>query len=105
MADGSRSSSEEKPGEVTPASSVRWIMPSVADLIFIALLCALTFTNLSTRLLGDAGIGWHIRTGQQILTTHAIPRVDPFSSTMGDKPWIAWEWLYDVIVGSLESTQ
>jgi hypothetical protein len=78
-------------------------MPSVADLIFVALLTALVFTPLSGRLLGDAGIGWHIRTGQQILTVHAIPRVDPFSTQIR-KPWIAWEWLYDVIVGWLESS-
>jgi hypothetical protein len=78
-------------------------MPSAADLIFIAILCTLTFTAMSVRLLGDAGIGWHIRTGQQILATHAIPRVDSFSSTMSGKPWFAWEWLYDVIVGHLEA--
>ena len=78
-------------------------MPSVADLIFLALLGTLTLTALSTRLLGDAGIGWHIRTGQQILSFHAIPRTDPFSSTMGGKTWFAWEWLYDVVVGQLDT--
>jgi hypothetical protein len=79
-------------------------MPSAADLIFVALLGALVFTPLSVRLLGDAGIGWHIRTGQQILATHAIPLVDSFSSTMGGRPWFAWEWLYDLVVGQLERT-
>jgi hypothetical protein len=79
-------------------------MPSVADLIFLVLLGALLFTPLSVRLLGDAGIGWHIRTGQQILGTHAFPRVDSFSSTMQGKPWFAWEWLYDVVVGQFEAT-
>jgi len=79
-------------------------MPSVEDLIFIALLGALVFTPLSVRLLGDAGIGWHIRAGQQILATHTIPRVDSFSSTMGGKPWFAWEWLYDLLVGQLEAS-
>jgi hypothetical protein len=78
-------------------------MPSVADLIFVALLCVLVFTPLSVRLLGDAGIGWHIRTGQQILATHAIPHMDSFSSTMAGKPWFAWEWFYDVVVGELEA--
>ena len=77
-------------------------MPSVADLIFVAILGVLVFTPLSVRLLGDAGIGWHIRTGQQIVATHAIPRVDTFSSTMAGRPWFAWEWLYDVVVGQLE---
>jgi hypothetical protein len=78
-------------------------MPSAADLIFIALLGALVFTPLSVRLVGDAGIGWHIRTGQQIVAAHAIPHVDSFSSTMAGKPWFAWEWLYDLVVGRLEA--
>jgi len=102
MADGSRSSFGGKPEGIASPEWVRWVMPSIADLIFIVLLCSLSFTALSTKLLNDAGIGWHIRTGQQILATHAIPRVDPYSSIMGGKPWIAWEWLYDAVVGGLE---
>jgi hypothetical protein len=79
------------------------LLPSIADLIFLALLGVLVFTPLSVRLLGDAGIGWHIRTGQAILISHVIPRVDSFSSTMQGQPWFAWEWLYDVLVGGLDS--
>jgi hypothetical protein len=86
------------------AGWVRVAMPSGADLIFVALLGALVFTPLSVRLLGDAGIGWHIRTGQQIMAAHAIPRVDSFSSTMAGRTWFAWEWLYDLAVGQLEAT-
>jgi hypothetical protein len=81
----------------------RWLMPSVGDLIFVAMLGLLAFTNLSERLLGDAGIGWHIRTGQLILATHALPHVDPFSSSMAGHTWYAWEWLFDLIVGWLDS--
>lgn len=77
-------------------------MPSIADLIFLALLAMLVFTPLSVKLLNDAGIGWHIRTGQTILSTYSIPRVDPFSSQI-EKPWFAWEWLYDIAVGKLEA--
>ncbi|MGA8763464.1 MAG: hypothetical protein WB562_11425, partial [Candidatus Sulfotelmatobacter sp.] len=98
MADGSRSSLAGKPD----LAWVRLLTPAVTDLIFAVLLSLLVFTALSVRLLGDAGIGWHIRTGQQILATHAIPRVDPFSSIMQGKPWFAWEWLYDVLVGWLD---
>jgi hypothetical protein len=79
-------------------------MPSVADLIFVALMAVLVFTPLSLKLLGDAGIGWHIRTGQQILAIHAVPRVDPFSSSTAGKSWFAWEWLYDLVVGEVEAT-
>lgn len=103
MADGYRSSFAEANQEHAVSPALRWGMPSVADLICIAILGVLVFTSLSVRLLGDAGIGWHIRTGQQILATHSIPRTDSFSSTMHGQPWFAWEWLYDVIVGKMES--
>ncbi len=79
----------------------RWLIPSLGDMIFVAFLALLLWTALSVRLLGDAGIGWHIRTGQAILATHAIPRVDLYSSSMAGQPWFAWEWLYDVVVGWL----
>jgi hypothetical protein len=81
---------------------MRVLLPSVGDLIFLAMLATLLCTPLSTKLLGDGGIGWHIRTGQIIAATHEIPRVDPFSSTMNGRPWFAWEWLYDLAVGQLE---
>jgi len=78
------------------------LLPSTTDLVFVLFLVLLVSGPMPLRLLGDAGIGWHLRTGQQILTTHRIPRVDPFSSTMQGRPWYAWEWLYDVMVGTLE---
>lgn len=99
MAEVSRSSS-------APSRSVwvRLTLPSIADLLFVGLFATLVFTPLAIRLLGDAGIGWHIRTGQVILATHQIPRTDPFSSSMAGKPWYAWEWLYDLIVGECEAS-
>ncbi|MGA9495393.1 MAG: hypothetical protein WBV41_06035, partial [Terriglobales bacterium] len=51
--------------------------------------------------MADADIGWHIRTGEQILATHSLPRTDSFSSTMQGQPWFAWEWLYDLALGIL----
>jgi hypothetical protein len=88
--------------ENLPATWMQWIIPSTGDLIFVALLVLLVYTTLAVRLLGDAGIGWHIRTGQLILATREIPHVDPFSSTMIGRPWFAWEWLYDAVVGWLD---
>src|SRR5215469_17889112 len=101
MAEGSRSSSVAS--STKRRDWIQWLMPSVSDLIFLALLGTLTLTALSLRLLGDAGIGWHIRTGQQILAIHVIPVTDPFSSVMPGKPWFAWEWLYDIVVAQLDS--
>lgn len=58
---------------------------------------------MGPRLLNDAGIGWHIRNGEQILRTHAVTRTDLFSSTMSGRPWYAWEWLYDVLIAAVHS--
>jgi hypothetical protein len=94
---------------LTPENSVRlpvwarFFIPSVCDLVFVLLLVALTWGSLAKGLLGDAGMGWHIRTGELILKAHAIPRVDLFSSTMSGKPWYAWEWAYDAVVGALHA--
>ena len=73
-------------------------MPSVSNLLFVALLLGLSYGSMGRLLLRDAGTGWHIRNGQLMLQTHSITRVDPFSATMGGQPWYAWEWLYDVAV-------
>ncbi len=78
-----------------------WLFPSVTDLIFIALLASLSYGLFSSRLLGDADIGWHIRNGQLILQSHSITRVDPFSASMQGHPWYDWEWLYDVSIAAV----
>lgn len=89
----------------TPAqpssSALRFLMPSVRDLIFVFLFWSLLAGPLAKRPLADADIGWHIRTGEQILATHSLPRTDPFSSTMKGQPWFTWEWLYDIGLGIL----
>ena len=86
---------------ISPANWLRFFIPTVCDLVFILLLIGLSWGPLAKGLLGDAGIGWHIRTGHLILGTHSIPRLDPFSSTMHGKTWYAWEWLYDAGVGAI----
>ena len=83
------------------SSWFRFASPSITDVIFIVLLYSLSTGAMGLRLLGDAGIGWHIRNGELIVQTHSITRVDPFSYVMGGKPWYAWEWLYDVVIAAL----
>ena len=79
----------------------RYLLPSATDLVFLGLLLSLCCGPLASRLLGDAGIGWHIRNGQLMLQSRAITRVDPFSSTMRGQPWYAWEWLYDLLIAGI----
>jgi len=47
-------------------------------------------------LLGDADVGWHIRTGDWILAHHTVPTTDLFSFSKPGAPWFAWEWLSDL---------
>ncbi len=86
-----------------PGNRRGFLIPSFSDLVFIVLLAALSCGAMGTRLLNDAGIGWHIRNGEQILSTHSITHSDVFSSTMSGHPWYAWEWLYDVIIAAIHS--
>ena len=48
--------------------------------------------------LNDPDTYWHIETGRWILEHHTIPRVDPFSFSMSGQPWIAHEWLSEVLM-------
>lgn len=82
-------------------SAFRFLLPSARDIIFLFLFWSLLAGTLSNRPLADPDIGWHIRTGERILQTHALPRTDPYSSTMHGQPWFAWEWLYDLLLGLL----
>ncbi len=47
----------------------------------------------------DPDLWWHIKVGQDILGTHRWPTVDPYSFTVVGQPWIAYEWLGDVLLG------
>jgi hypothetical protein len=94
------SNKEGRDGNEATAGVRRWLLwlfPSVADVLFVAILLGLSCGVLGRLLLRDADIGWHIRNGEQMLVTHAIPHTDSFSSTMNGHSWYAWEWLYDLV--------
>jgi hypothetical protein len=95
--------SDRLPQSGAASNWLRFLLPSVADLLFIAALLGLSSGALGRLLLRDAGTGWHIRNGQLMLLTHSITRVDPFSATMSGQPWYAWEWLYDVLIAAIHN--
>lgn len=45
----------------------------------------------------DPDLWWHLRTGQWIVETGHIPHVDPFSFTRTGQPWVAHEWLSEIV--------
>lgn len=49
----------------------------------------------------DEDLWWHIRTGDWILKHAAVPIHDAFSHALVGKPYIAYTWLFDVLVSKV----
>jgi hypothetical protein len=45
----------------------------------------------------DPDYWWHTRTGQLIVESGAVPTTDPYSFTAAGQPWVAHEWLTEVL--------
>jgi hypothetical protein len=86
------------------SSWIRFFLPSASDFVFLIFIVAMCSASWAPRLLGDAGIGWHIRNGELMLRTHSITRFDPFSATMNGQPWYTWEWLYDLAIAKIHQS-
>jgi hypothetical protein len=80
----------------------RWWLPDLATAAACVTLfyCVFLFQGYR-QLFRDSDAGWHIRSGETILATHAVPRADPYSFTRAGAPWFAWEWLSDLLTGML----
>ena len=53
---------------------------------------------LTLRPIEDPDFWWHLKTGELISETATIPKSDPFSFSRAGYPWIAHEWLSEVII-------
>jgi len=49
----------------------------------------------------DPDIWWHLRTGQWIIAHAQVPMTDPFSTYGTGKPWVAYSWLFEILVYAL----
>lgn len=73
--------------------------PKVHLLLGFAILFSLFWVVCFQRL--DPDFGWHLRTGDYILSHHAVPHHDLYSYTAPSWPWIDHEWGNDVITSLL----
>lgn len=48
--------------------------------------------------LSDPDYFWHLKTGEYIVSRHALPSGDIFSFTRFGQPWILHEWLFEVVL-------
>jgi hypothetical protein len=77
------------------------LLPSFGAVVFaVTLMQVLFLSNGAQALFRDSDTGWHVRNGETILNTAAPPRIDNFSYTREGRPWFAWEWMSDALLGS-----
>jgi hypothetical protein len=75
--------------------------PLKDDFAVLAAICFVVFVNLCAwSMLADGDTGWHVAAGEWILDHRAVPRVDPFSYTFAGKPWVAHEWLAELVMAA-----
>jgi hypothetical protein len=74
--------------------------PSIASIVFISVFLSQIFFTTGG-LLSDCDTGYHIRAGEYILNTHSIPTHDMFSFLSPPLPWVAHEWLPEIIMAGI----
>ena len=85
-------------GEVTSLAAL--LLPGLGAVVFaVTLLQVLFLSQGAQALFRDSDTGWHVRSGEAILSTAAAPRADRFSYTRDGRQWFAWEWLLDALLG------
>ncbi|MCW1840921.1 hypothetical protein [Prosthecomicrobium hirschii] len=83
---------------MAPASARRVPPRFFGTLVFFVALIVLTVRGAA--LLKDADTLWHVFVGTGILETGRFPTVDTASWTLAGSPWIAKEWLSQVILAA-----
>jgi hypothetical protein len=68
--------------------AVIWVIP-----IMLAAL-----VSFAPQILSDADTFWHIAAGRWMIAHGAVPATDPFSFTFAGQPWMAHEWLSEVLM-------
>jgi hypothetical protein len=49
----------------------------------------------------DWDMWWHLRVGEYVVQTGTVPEHDPFSTLAPTAPWVAYSWLFEVLVYQL----
>src|SRR5271169_5841110 len=71
--------------------------------IFLTVLFLGLFAT-AVRNVNDPDVWWHLKVGQYIAEHKSVPHTDPFSYTRAGQPWVAHEWLTELLLYELERT-
>jgi hypothetical protein len=75
-----------------------WLPGPLAFFCWALLVLALIKPFLAVQ---DQGTGRHLATGQAILDAGGIPETDPLGYLYSDRPYLDFEWLFDILSRSL----
>ena len=84
---GSKESRLVAPGQSLP------VLPLVVLVLFFLVLAL-----LATRQVGSLDVGFHLKAGEHILSGKGWPRMDSFTYTLNDHPYIDTSWGYQVLI-------
>ncbi|WP_271571542.1 hypothetical protein [Bradyrhizobium sp. CCBAU 11386] len=74
---------------------------NIGTYVFLTTFACVFYVSNAPLLLGHYDLGWHLAAGDLIRESGRIPLQDPWSFTLGDKPWYNLSWLWDVIASVL----
>ena len=75
-------------------------LPNLAVFLSVATLAySLLVFRGGEQFFRDSDAGWHVRSGEWILSHGALPRTDLYSFSKAGQPWVLWEWGSDVLLG------
>ena len=81
--------------------AARPAMASMTGFVFLA--CFAFYGSLAGRLLADPDTLIHVAVGRSIAAHHAVPWTDTFSHTFAGAPWIAKEWLSQILFAGADA--
>jgi hypothetical protein len=85
------------PAEGQSLRSIQWAQA----LVLVALYSFPAFLCLHIGDARDPDVWWHLRTGEWMLQYGAVPHTDPFSMFGAGKPWVAYSWLFELLIFQL----
>ena len=78
--------------------------PVIRRVVILAILfgqIAFHFSRANSYL--ETDLWWHLATGRWIVQHQTVPSTDPFSEYGQGRPWVAYTWLFDVLVFKIYS--
>jgi hypothetical protein len=77
-------------------SIANYLLPRMRDILFLLIFAAALAAGWRT-LNSDGDLPRHLLMGQVIIQTHSVPQTELFSYVYAGRPYVAHEWLADVI--------